>query len=1442
MLMNRFTLLVFFSALFCTTCFGQNIVINEVVTSNATGYQDEHGENYDWIEIYNGEDSAVNLNGYYLSDDQLNPYEWQFGDITIGSKGYLVVWASGEDIIASSLSPDSLPSLQCWFSASKVDTANSEQVTYVGGQNRVSVWNSTDNNYTAKQTTDAKKPTYISDGINGKPVIRFDGSNVLISDLMPPTGGDPRTFFVIEGNANLDSANLNKNNHILHYGAYGMGEAYGIIIRDKANNYIIGNHYWQQFFYSTKSMDKGSHLISTVYKNGIDDFFVDGSAVGSSYGELNTVGSNTMRIGSRIGNGSELFAGDIAELIVCDDALSNEDRSRVENYLAIKYGMPTHGFHTSFKLNSSGETLTLSDPKGNLVHRIVVPEMPTDVSYGHIGDGTALFAKPTPGAKNDTPAFTGLMTKPNFSVDQGFYLTTQTLTLTNSDPEAVILYTLDGSDPDTSALNGFDFSVKYDYEVTDRSNLQTRSSKTFIYKAPILIEQKINVPNDRSDIPAAIKLWDPASSDVTKATIVKAASWKPNAMKSEIITKTYFVDPDAKTRFNLPVVSIITPDYNLFDYDTGMYVPGAYYDATSSLATPIANFNQSTWERGANIELFDREGVLLYKQGAGIRIHGNYSANWKRKSFRVEAHSEYAASTFKYEIFPGLKSYEAVGGKTIDEFNSFLIRNSGNNWDDNLYHDAMVHRLVDHLGVDGQASRAIVHFLNGEYWGIMNLREKQDASYFSNHYDMKENDVIIINARTMGVSEGADHEYEDYNDVERFVDANLLTDSANYAYINTKIDIDNYLMHFLVEIYIDNTDFLGNNRKMWKKRTSAYKPDAKLGHDGRWRWLLYDTDQSFVHPENDRLTPTTTDDLLSNRILRRLLDVDTVKNGFINSFCDQMNSTFLPERVVHVIDSMQNEMDYEMGYHVDRWNCPNRSTCIARDQEVGERLAFARKRPHYMREHLKSRFVLDDTCTVTIDILGSYGSVQLNSLIINKHLIGIQDVSKVFPWNGVYFRNIPLTAIALPDPGYEFVTWNNGSTNDTITVIAAGDTTLIATFKKKSAELDDIVINEVNYESVGISEAGTWFELCNRTDNSYVLDGYVIGDGLGNNITISGGVKIDPKGYYVFATDLSKFVNYYPEVENVIGLTTNKLIASGKITLSTPTGTIINLVDASSIQTGVTVTDSTTFELLSPDSAVSVPVNWHTSYCKAGTPGDINSVPAYAIVINEFMASNSMTIAAADGKYSDWIELYNPLDVPVDIAGMYLTDNSKNKDLHLIPLGNSDSTMIAPKGFMLLWADGDTDQGVRHLDFKLSANGETIGMYGLGAKKEIDIIDFAKQPLDISYGLVKDGASTWMFFEKPTPNASNNIVDAVSDYSLDKQNVVVYPNPTSGVITIVSKQANRIEIYSLLGNLVWGNTITDALTRVDVKPFGTGIYFVKVYLNDKTITQKISVL
>ena len=126
------------------------------------------------------------------------------------------------------------------------------------------------------------------------------------------------------------------------------------------------------------------------------------------------------------------------------------------------------------------------------------------------------------------------------------------------------------------------------------------------------------------------------------------------------------------------------------------------------------------------------------------------------------------------------------------------------------------------------------------------------------------------------------------------------------------------------------------------------------------------------------------------------------------------------------------------------------------------------------------------------------------------------------------------------------------------------------------------------------------------------------------------------------------------------------------------------------------------------------------------------------ILINEFMASNSNVIADEFGEFDDWVELYNPTSSPIDIGGMFITDDLDNPTDWQIPTTDPALTTIPADGYLLLWFDKDTEQSVLHVDSKLSSDGEDIGLFAADGTL-IDSRIFGIQQTDISEGRTPNG-------------------------------------------------------------------------------------------------------
>jgi hypothetical protein len=164
----------------------------------------------------------------------------------------------------------------------------------------------------------------------------------------------------------------------------------------------------------------------------------------------------------------------------------------------------------------------------------------------------------------------------------------------------------------------------------------------------------------------------------------------------------------------------------------------------------------------------------------------------------------------------------------------------------------------------------------------------------------------------------------------------------------------------------------------------------------------------------------------------------------------------------------------------------------------------------------------------------------------------------------------------------------------------------------------------------------------------------------------------------------------------------------------------------------------------------------------APTPGATNSALSATnrVFINEWMPDNQTTVQdPADLKYEDWFELYNPGNAAIDLTGYTLTDDLLNSDLWEIPAG----TLIPAGGFLLVWADQNGTQnapGVLHADFKLSASGESIGLFAPDGT-QVDAVTFSTMGIDVSYGRLPNG-SELIGSTVPTPGASNATTGTVN--------------------------------------------------------------------------------
>jgi len=270
-----------------------------------------------------------------------------------------------------------------------------------------------------------------------------------------------------------------------------------------------------------------------------------------------------------------------------------------------------------------------------------------------------------------------------------------------------------------------------------------------------------------------------------------------------------------------------------------------------------------------------------------------------------------------------------------------------------------------------------------------------------------------------------------------------------------------------------------------------------------------------------------------------------------------------------------------------------------------------------------------------------------------------------------------------------------------------------------------------------------------------------------------------------------------------------------------------------------------------------------------GTGADTTNMGAFGIgcsaiftppelVINEFLASNEACCIDSSGDYDDYIEIYNYGDEAVDIGGLFITDEIGNyDDYYQIPAGN-DSTIIEPGDFLLLWADKESEQGVLHVEIKLSSDGEQIGLFMPDSTTVVDTLTFGEQSDDISYGRYPDGSDTWQLMN-PTPGAANTQELSLDEALLIPEVFVLhqnYPNPFNPITTLrydlPEQSLVNIIIYDIMGREVRTlvNTTQDAgfksviwnATNDYGKPVSAGIYLYQIHTGEFVQTKKMVLL
>jgi hypothetical protein len=984
-----------------------DVIINELMTSNGDTLTDENGDSPDWFELFNPGPSAVPLAGWGVSDSPERPFKWTFAHGVLGPGDFLLVYASGKDrqsILPAPAPPPTLPGLVVWLRASTVDAADATQVRRAGNQIFVRRWrNQAATDSDAVQATSTLQPLWLADGGDGHPVLRFDGSNDQLNLPSPPGTNSFSLFAVFRTSQQHESdpegggVGGTSGQRYLFGARHGGDSGAGMGLSVGTNGLAVYEHgsgYMPALAAYRGPLGTGWVIVAVDYANRQPTLDVQGLVARA--GPVSSRGEVTAPF--EIGAGAYgAFGGDLAEVVVFNRSLTATERRHIASHFAEEYDveLPTPR-HSNFELSAAGEELVLTRPGGTTADRIRFGPIERDLSFGRQPDGGGdwyYFEQPTPGTANLTPGTTEWLAPPAFSHPAGFYTNDFELRL-EAPAGAEVRYTLDGAEPDAGSP---------------------------LYLAPLAIRSRTGTPNDLSRIPTVPGGPVPAG-EVFKGWVVRARTFKDGARASPAVTRTFWVTPRGRDRYSLPVVSLATARSNFFAPDIGIYIPGLAAGGNYSQRGP-------EWERPVHVEFHETNGAVAFAQDGDVKIHGNTSQGFPIKGLDLDGTGGRGRQPFRHRIFPD---------RARTEFEHVLLRPTGHDQQRAFMRDEMMQSLAAETGAESQAARACVVFLNGEYWGLHYLKEKEDAEFVGYYGDVPLDRLDYLEGYAAAKAGDTAH----YEALLAFLAGNELGEPDAFAEVSTRLDVPNYIDYKVCEVFFYRWD-IGNHR-LWRPRTP----------EGRWRWLQFDNDvgwggfwaESPAWEFNMLRAVLTPDGVLHGHnnetttyLLRRLVANPGFRRDFINRFCDLLNTTFTPAHTLARIEAFAAILEPEMAEHTRRWRAP--ASLGEWQTQVRALREYAERRPAFARLHLQQQFNLRDPAQLTVSVSNPQaGQIRVNTLSL--------DPPPERPWTGSYFQGHSLSLTAVSRPGYRFAGWRGllGVEAPTVTLRLNGDLAVQADF------------------------------------------------------------------------------------------------------------------------------------------------------------------------------------------------------------------------------------------------------------------------------------------------------------------------------------------------------------------------------------------------------------
>ena len=1034
----------------------------------------------------------------------------------------------------------------------------------------------------------------------------------------------------------------------------------------------------------------------------------------------------------------------------------------------------------SFKLDCDGGVLILSDENGNELDRLNYPKSFRNTSFGRVVDGGDQLGHflSCSMEQSNSGTVSNIQTKaPFFSQTGGFYNSGISVAITAPSPAAAIYYTTDGSEPKISA--------------------------EMLYSGPVPINSTM---------------------------VLRAIAVVDGEIASDVTTSSYFIDNTIPV--STKVVSLATDEEYLFGDELGALavgVNGSMVPSYCSAKENRANY-MNDWDRPCNIEIFDEGKVQRISQEVKVGAFGACSRTKGVKSIKVKANKVYGNNKFDYPIFnekPNLK------------WKSFVLRNSGNDFGRMLFRDGYLQTLVaSSMDIDHQAYEPAVVFVNGEFYGMMGIRERSGKDFVYSNYGLDDDEFCIEEKPDKVVECEA---YQEVLDVANNA-------SATFEEIDKIIDVDEMLNYFTTEIYYCNEDWSAGNIKAWKRLK-----------DGKWRWILYDTDFStsiygnylttdgFTYASKCSFFP-----LLKNNpdVKKRLMDKFTVHAG----------TTFDEQHVSAVLDSMIGLVHDEADFYMDYLKRIKRNEADSWRDECEKVRNFITARPDYLFDHVSKNLGIGYPAPIRFcsDTEGAY--FELN---------GHETINKS-DFKSYYYTGEPFSVKAVAPDGYRFKNWmvckekyllpfeadwkylyQKSDVDPNWKGVAFDD----SEWKSGAAPLGS---NVSYFMQTKISTRGT-LNTTSYLRNTFNIDDLAQAGDLLCTAKMNDGVVIYVNGHEVYRFNipsdvpLSDTVNAEFEMDsyatrqfsiNKEFLVQGTNVVAVELHCAKKSNTIVFDVSVQDSKNALAIVDNSLQQNYSTVFNDSLTLKAVFEEDPTWSPDNLK------LYLNEICVANKQYVDDYR-EDDDWIEIYNDGTSPVDLGGMFISDKRTDLTRYQIPTGYEEETTIPAKGYLILWADADSSsQGVLHTNFQLTKKKSQTVTLSRMLNGELSVIDSIRYEVHTSGNSFSrfsyEGDGAWALTSRPT-FALRNVFAPAHSATLDGLELVqetgvdvrVYPNPVDDYLWFALGTDDRanVSIIDYTGQLVKRDVVENG-GSIYVGGLKPSVYIVRIQSGSRTLSAK----